>query len=130
MERGLAWYAAKLPFTLWQNQFNLLDSHDVPRLHNNPKVHPAEYRGAVILQFALIGAPSIYYGDELGIDGTLESNEGCRYPMPWSRLGQAPEQFGFYQTLARLRAAHAALREGGMKFLWARDHPAPGHSTF
>lgn len=114
-------HLAKLPFAFWQNQFNLLDSHDVSRLHNNPAVHPEEYRGAVMLQFALIGAPSIYYGDELGIDGTLGTNEGCRWPMPWDRAGQASAQYRLYQTLARLRAEHPALREGGMKFLWAAD---------
>ena len=114
-------HLAKLPFALWQNQFNLLDSHDVSRLHNNPAVHPEEYRGAVILQFALIGAPSIYYGDELGIGGTLGTNEGCRWPMPWDRAERETERFRLYRTLARLRAEHSALREGGMKFLWAAD---------
>ena len=115
-------HLAKLPFALWQNQFNLLDSHDISRLHNNPKVHPEEYRGAVILQFALIGAPSIYYGDEVGVGGTLGTNEGCRWPMPWDEARQDRERFRFYQTLARTRTAHPALREGGMKFLWARDY--------
>lgn len=114
-------HLAKLPFALWQNQFNLLDSHDVSRLHNNPAVHPEEYRGAVMLQFALIGAPSVYYGDELGIDGTLDSNEGCRWPMPWGREPSQTERFHLYRTLARLRAEHSALREGGMKFLWAEN---------
>ena len=29
-------HLAKLPYALWENQFNLFDSHDVSRLHNNP----------------------------------------------------------------------------------------------
>jgi len=115
-------HLAKLPFALWQNQFNLLDSHDVSRLHNNPRVHPEEYRGAVILQFALIGAPSIYYGDEAGIDGALDTNEGFRYPMPWGKAFQETERYRLYRTLSRLRAEHPALREGGMKFLYAQDY--------
>lgn len=114
-------HLAKLPYVMWQNQFNLIDSHDVSRLHNNPKVHPEEYRGAVILQFALIGAPSVYYGDEAGVDGTIDSNEGCRYPMPWGKDFQKEEIFGFYRTLAHLKTEHKAFTEGGMKFLYAKD---------
>jgi alpha-glucosidase len=39
---------AKLPFAFWENQFNLFDSHDTPRLHNNPKISFENYKGAVI----------------------------------------------------------------------------------
>ncbi len=114
-------HLAKLPYVFWQNQFNLIDSHDVSRLHNNPKVHPDEYRGAVILLFTLIGAASIYYGDEAGVDGTIDSNEGCRYPMPWSKDFQKDEVYQLYRTLAHLKAEHKAFSEGGMKFLYAKD---------
>ena len=27
-------HLAKLPYVMWENQFNLIDSHDVPRVHN------------------------------------------------------------------------------------------------
>lgn len=114
-------HLAKLPYVFWQNQFNLIDSHDVSRLHNNPKVHPDEYRGAVILLFTLIGAASIYYGDEAGVDGTIDSNEGCRYPMPWSKDFQKDEVYQLYRTLAHLKTEHKAFSEGGMKFLYAKD---------
>lgn len=115
-------YLAKLPFVFWQNQFNLIDSHDVPRVHNYPYVHPEEYRGAVILQFMLIGTPSVYYGDEVGIDGGIEGDDGYRYPMPWSQIpGRQPERFAFYQKLMKLKQQTEALKEGGMKFLYAKD---------
>ena len=65
-------HLAKLPFVFWENQFNLIDSHDVPRVHNYREVNPEEYRGIVILQFMLIGTPSIYYGDEIGISGDVQ----------------------------------------------------------
>lgn len=38
-------HLAKLPYVIWQNQFNLLDSHDVPRIHNYKTVNSEEYRG-------------------------------------------------------------------------------------
>lgn len=114
-------HLAKLPYALQENQFNLFDSHDVSRLHNNPKVNPEEYRGAVIFQFLLPGAASIYYGDEAGVDGVLDTNEGCRYPMPWSKDFKACESYHLNQTMARMKQAHKALSHGGMKFLYAEN---------
>lgn len=114
-------HLAKLPYALQQNQFNLFDSHDVSRLHNNPAVHPEEYRGAVIFQFMLPGAASIYYGDEAGADGVLDSNEGCRYPMPWGKDFKAEKNYLLNQTMAHWKAEHKALSHGGMKFLYAQE---------
>ncbi|MBR1692157.1 MAG: hypothetical protein IJ711_05205 [Lachnospiraceae bacterium] len=113
-------HLAKLPFVIWQNQFNLIDSHDVSRMHNHKSVHPQIYRGAVILQFVLIGAPSIYYGDEVGIDGWTESTEGFRFPMPWSKDYESLDTYRLYRTLAHLKKEKAALCEGGFKFLYAQ----------
>ena len=113
-------HLAKIPFVLAQNQFNLIDSHDISRLHNYESVSWDAVRCAVILQFVLIGAPSIYYGDEAGIGGWTENNEGCRFPMPWGENFQETPVFRFYQTLAHLKQESAALTEGGMKFLCAQ----------
>ena len=115
-------HLAKMPYALQENQFNLFDSHDVSRLHNNPKVHPEEYRGAVIFQFMLPGAASIYYGDEAGVDGVLYSNEGCRYPMPWNKDFKNSEMYKLNQTMAHMKHQHKALRSGGMKFLYAEGN--------
>ena len=113
-------YLAKLPYVIWENQFNLLDSHDVSRVHNHDYVNPDEYRGAVIMQFMLVGAPSVYYGDEVGIDGGVQGDEGYRYPMPWSQIpGRNQSTYEFYQKLIALKKESKALREGGMKFLYA-----------
>lgn len=115
-------HLAKLPYRIWENQFNLFDSHDTSRLHNNPRVNPEEYRGAVMFQFMLPGAASIYYGDEAEIDGYIESMEGCRFPMPWNRDFQTTERYQLYRTLARLKAEHPALSKGSMMFLYADAH--------
>lgn len=114
-------HLAQLPYVMWQNQFNLFDSHDVPRLHNNPKIHPEEYRGAVMLLFTLIGAANIYYGDEASAAGDIDTNENCRYPMPWDKDYKDSDTYKLYSTLAHMKAEHKALSEGGMKFLYAKD---------
>ena len=115
-------HLAKLPYALWENQFNLFDSHDASRLHNNPQISREAYRCAVIFQFLLTGAASVYYGDEAEIDGTLGTNEGCRYPMPWSRDIPSREAYRLIHTMTHLKAAHKALSRGSMKFLYAEGH--------
>ncbi len=115
-------HLAKLPYVIWENQFNLFDSHDVSRLHNSPKINPDEYRGAILFQFILVGAASIYYGDEAGIDGVVGTNEGCRYPMPWSKDFESDAIYQMYRTMAHMKAEHKALSEGGMKFLYAKGY--------
>ena len=115
-------HLAKLPYRIWENQFNLFDSHDTSRLHNNPKVNREEYRGAILFQFMLPGAASIYYGDEVQIDGHIESMEGCRFPMPWGKDIPNCEPYHLYRTMAHLKAKHPALSKGGMKFLYAEGH--------
>lgn len=115
-------HLAKMPYVLQENQFNLFDSHDVSRLHNNPEVNADEYRGAVIFQFLLPGAASIYYGDEAGADGILGSMEGCRYPMPWNKDFKDSEIYKLNQTMAHMKRQHEALRSGGMKFLYAEGN--------
>ncbi len=113
-------HLAKLPWSVQQCQFNLYDSHDIQRLHNDPAILPANWKAATMLQFVLPGCPSVYYGDEAHIDGRLDSIEGCRYPMPWSRDYQGGESYRLIRALARLKREHPALREGGFRFLAAQ----------
>lgn len=110
---------ALLPFAIQQNMFNLLDSHDVDRLHNREGLDLREYRGAVIVQFTMLGVPSLYYGDEADIDGYTDSIEGCRYPMPWGTGFEQGERYKLVQTLARLRNNEKAFSEGTFQFLCA-----------
>ncbi|MBP5198678.1 MAG: alpha-glycosidase [Lachnospiraceae bacterium] len=119
---ALMQHLSHIPFIMWQNQFNLIDSHDVTRLANNPEITFDMYRGAVILQFILIGTPSIYYGDEAGIGGVVGTNEGCRFPMPWQEDFEKGKHYELYSTLAKTRTASKALTEGGMKVLSASDY--------
>lgn len=114
---------AKLPYAVWPLQFNLLDSHDVPRLHTHKEViSPLSYTGAVIMLFTMPGAASIYYGDEVGIKGTVETVEGCRYPMPWKEDMTQNATYALYQKLAHLKTENDAFINGGFKILYAQDY--------
>ena len=107
----------KLSFAIQENQFNLLDSHDVSRLHNDPNINLGDYRGAVIMLFTFPGTPSIYYGDEANIDGTITTNEGCRYPFPWDCCMSKKSNYELYRKLAHLKLNEDTLQTGGIKFL-------------
>ncbi len=130
MKERITEHLAKLPHVVQEVQFNLLDSHDVSRLHNNKKVTPGSYEGAVIMLFTMPGATNIYYGDELAIDGDLNTNEDFRYPMPWDRAENGPEQapgkageyYRLYHTLATLKKQSRAIKEGGFRILYSEGY--------
>jgi fibronectin type 3 domain-containing protein len=67
------------------------------------------------------GAPTVYYGDEVGITGDDDPDDRRTYP--WSDLGGSPDNalFAHYQTLAALRDANAALTDGDIRILLADD---------
>ncbi len=119
VENRVMQYFARIPCALQQNQFNLIDSHDVSRLHNDPRMTEDDLRIAVVFQFMLPGAACIYYGDEAGVGGVLGTNEGCRYPMPWGSGFENGAAYRLHRTMTSLKAGHAAFSRGGMKFLCA-----------
>lgn len=113
---------ARLSYQIASVQFNMYDSHDIARLHNNPEISYESCRAAVIMQFTFPGTPGIYYGDEINIDGHVQTVEGCRYPMEWNEDRQDKERLHFYKTLARLKREEDSLQTGGFKILYAKDY--------
>ncbi|MEW9698947.1 alpha-glycosidase [Paenibacillus sp. SI8] len=97
--------------------FNLLSSHDIPRLYTLCKENKERMKLASMFQFTYPGAPCIYYGDEIGITG--ENDPDNRKCMEWDISKQDRELFGFFQSLIALRKKYAALRNGEFQFLLA-----------
>jgi len=90
----------------------VIDNHDIPRIANQfPDVR--QRRMVQALQFALPGAPNVYYGAELGMTGGGDPEN--RSPMRWD-LNQAsnPELVWMKQLIA-LRKRHRALRVGDFR---------------
>lgn len=104
-------------------QMNLIDSHDIPRLHCHDQVFDRQlYKGAVMMQFLLPGMPCIYYGDEIGIRGPMGSVENCRYPMVWDREKWDTDLYDLYVSLGSLREEFSqALSEGQWEFGFCDD---------
>lgn len=74
-------------------------------------------RIASTLQYTVYGFPSVYYGDEAGLEGYHDPF--CRRPYPWG--DEDPVLTAHYRLLGRFRAAHPALRGGGFRFLYVTD---------
>lgn len=99
-------------------QFNLLDSHDVPRLHNHAEVFSWElYAGVVALLYLLPGTFSLYYGDEVGIPGHGEGDHGKRFPMPWGTSRWDERFVMLYSRLSGLKRERKELHHGESSFL-------------
>ncbi|WP_280769526.1 alpha-glycosidase [Salipaludibacillus daqingensis] len=97
--------------------FNLLDSHDTPRLLHIAAENKDRMKLAALFQLTYMGAPCIYYGDEIGMTGG--GDPGCRQPMIWEKEHQDHEMFEFYKHLITLRKDHPALQDGTFRFLSA-----------
>ena len=63
---------------------------------------------AVALQFTLPGVPSVYYGDEAGMEGYKDPfNRGC---YPWGNENK--ELLDFYKTMGRIRRENPVFEKG------------------
>jgi alpha-glucosidase len=131
LRKRILQFYAKMPSAIYHQMFNLLDSHDVTRLHNNPVINKQDYRGAVILQFTLPGSPCIYYGDEILLNGRISSVEGSRYPMDWEsdRKDSVVDNYNLYHKLAMLKRNSAALQDGGFQVI-TEDHYCFSYARF
>jgi hypothetical protein len=76
---------------------------------------------ASLIQFTVPGAPTVYYGDEVAINGDDDPDDRRTYP--WAGLGGSADldMFEHYQTLTGLRAEHSVLTDGDFRILLADD---------
>ena len=73
---------------------------------------------AAFLQYTLPGSPSLYYGDEAGLEGHKDPFNRRTYP--WGRENHILLEF--FRQLGQLRKECPALREGDIEFTYATDH--------
>ena len=106
------------------SQLNLIGSHDTPRFRTMAGGDLPSLRLALLVLLTLPGAPCIYYGDELGMEG--EMDPGCRGAFPADPANPANpanfadnEMLSYTRALIALRHAHPLLRHGGVQFLAA-----------
>ncbi len=111
---------SQLPFANQLSQFNLLGSHDTARFLSILEGDMALMRAAVTLLFTYIGAPCVYYGDEIGMEGGGDPD--CRRTFPWDSTEWNHLLHDHYRRMIRLRKTHPALRRGDINTLYAGEH--------
>jgi cyclomaltodextrinase len=100
-------------------QLNLLDSHDTPRFLSCASGDKDTLKLAWLFMFSYPGAPCVYYGDEIGIDG--EHDPDCRKSFPWEESKWDENLLAYVQEVIKLRKQNSALRRGDFRRLWSAD---------
>lgn len=104
------------PLSVQEVAFNLLGSHDTPRILTQSNNNKDLVKLQSLLQFSMAGSPCIYYGDEIGMTG--DQDPGCRKCMEWDEGNQDRELFTFMQTLIQLRKSNLAFgTRGSLSFI-------------
>lgn len=112
---------------------NLLGSHDTARVitafqeglkelpgHSGTLSEALSHlRPALILQFTYVGAPLIFYGDEVGLTGGPDPD--CRRTMPWDPKAWNQDLLSLYRQLISLRHQLPPLRRGFFQPLLTDD---------
>lgn len=152
LDRRLAELRVAYPAECSYAMMNLLDSHDTDRVasmalnpdrpynQQNREQEQAPYdarkpgaperqrqRLLALLQMTYVGAPMVYYGDEVGMWGSNDPNN--RRPMLWPDLGpwenpdESPDasMLAHYKEVIALRRRHAALRTGSFRTVRCDD---------
>ena len=70
------------------------------------------------LQYTVFGVPSLFYGDEAGLEGRRDPF--CRRPFPWGR--EDADLLTFYRKLGKIRKESRALAEGEFTLLAEGPH--------
>lgn len=91
-------------------QYNLIGSHDTPRARTILAGDAAALRLATLLLVTLPGTPSIYYGDELAMEGGPDPD--CRRTYPTAPDEAALAHRAFVRAALHARHEHRALRRG------------------
>ncbi|MGL5677414.1 MAG: alpha-glycosidase [Cellulosilyticaceae bacterium] len=109
---------ANYPKHVTEHMFNMIDSHDTPRLMNVCDQNEDKVKLAYILQMTFAGAPSIYYGSEVGVSGEGEDNRRC---MPWQESYQNRVIKAHVKRMIAIRKTIGATRTADIVWLTAED---------
>jgi neopullulanase len=95
---------------------NLLGSHDIARFLTLACGDKSALRLASLFQMTYVGAPSIYYGDEIGMTGGHDPANRAAFPWHKSDTWDT-EMLHDIQRFVALRRERPALRRGSFQFL-------------
>lgn len=118
MARSMDVVRAAMPWQVTLGSMSLLGSHDTARWRTMCASDDRALVGFGLL-LCLPGAPTFFYGDEVGLTG--DSSERARRPMPWATDSWDQRFLDQYRRLIGVRNDNPALRRGG--FRWVDTAP-------
>ena len=102
---------------------NIIDSHDTIRFLASANHSKKRLKLAALMQFTYKGAPMIYYGDEIGLEGGKDPDN--RRTMIWGERpnGEKPDMdlYNYYSKLAEIRKNNDILIDGDISFIIPED---------
>ena len=107
------------PKNVLKSMYNLVDSHDTSRIldicSNNINLVKLPY----LFLFAFPGAPSIFYGGEIGLEGKHDpDNRRC---MIWEKDKQNQDILSHIKKLIRLRNKYRAFKSTEFEWIEVND---------
>ncbi len=94
-----------------QIQFNVLDSHDTPRLLTETKEDKELMKQVLAFTYIQPGVPCLYYGDEVGMTGGMDPD--CRKCMIWEEKEQDLNLHQFIKELISVRKTNQKILSEG-----------------
>jgi alpha-glucosidase len=108
---------ADLPVGVQETMTNELGTHDTVRFATRCGGDIGKTYLALIFQFTYLGTPTIYYGDEYGMQGGNDPDD--RRTFDWSRATDATAAVALTHELTVIRSRYSALRTGSYVTLLA-----------
>ncbi|RLE85770.1 MAG: glycoside hydrolase family 13 protein [Thermoprotei archaeon] len=93
--------------------YNLLGSHDTPRIATLVGESKEALYSLYAFLFVTYGSPSLYYGDEIGLEGFEDPD--CRRPMLWDERLWDIRLYSHIKRLINIRKKFKVLRHGLFK---------------
>jgi len=98
---------------------NLLGSHDTARFLTVAGGDVASLKLALLVAMTVPGAPCIYYGDEVGVEGRHDPDN--RRAFPWDENRWNRDVLDFTKAVVALRHDQPTVRHGSYQTLSATD---------
>ena len=118
-DRALRIVRANYPTNVQQVMSNHLSNHDIRRFGMRANGDLSLTMLALFFQMTYVGTPTIYYGDEYGMQGGPDPD--CRRTFDWAQGTTANPAVALTQKLIRIRRQIPALRIGSYLTLQMDD---------
>jgi alpha-glucosidase len=115
MVQAMKEFSSSIPWKCFISSMVLLDSHDTARFRNVVGRDHARHIAGMGLLLTYPGVPSIFAGDEIGVEGAW--GEDARRTIDWSQSTWDHELFKEIKKVVNVRRNSHALSHGGLR--WA-----------